>query len=179
MTVAAMAGSGHILMTLVFGWSVAAAGKELHRAIPPRMEHAATAGLLLVLGGWFIWPALLGKSGPRVHRHHESGTHARTAGRTSRRIGGASTLMGALVLGMTLSPCLDLLSVFLAASAFSWPVLLVMSAIMAVTTLSTMLLLVWLTQRGLQRLNLTWLERHEGLAIGGILIALGISLLLL
>ena len=50
---------------------------------------------------------------------------------------------------------------------------------MAGTTVGLMVLLVWLTLLGLQRLNLKWVERNEGLIVGGTLIALGILLFFL
>ncbi len=100
------------------------------------------------------------------------------AGRLAR-LGSAPTAMGALVLGMTLSPCLDLLSVYVGASALPWHTLAAIGIIMSATTLSIMVTLVWLTMQGLERLHLGWLERNEGLAIGGVLIALGVLLLFL
>ena len=87
--------------------------------------------------------------------------------------------MGALILGMTLSPCLDLLSVYLAAAARPWAVLLLLSVLMASVTLGIMVSLVALTLRGLQNLKLGWLERHEGAAMGGLLILLGVLLFFL
>jgi nickel/cobalt exporter len=179
LTVAALAGGGHILMTVLLGWIVAVVGKELNRAIPPQLEHAATAGLLIALGLYFLWPALCGKSGSCGHIHGEAAHQDQASGSFMRRIAGTPTVMGALVLGMTLSPCLDLLSVYVAASALSWQALIAISAIMATTTLVMMLGLIWLTHHGLQRLNLAWLDRNERTVIGSILILLGILLFII
>jgi hypothetical protein len=172
--VTALAGSGHILITVVLGLLLAVVGKELHRAIPPPLEHAATAGLLILLGLYFALPALRGRGG--CHAHGHSGEEREASSGLARRLGASPTIMSLLVLGMTLSPCLDLLSIYLAASALSWRVLIAISCLMAVTTLGIMLTLVWLTLHGLQRLRLDWLERHEGLAVGGLLILLGVLL---
>src|SRR5580698_882069 len=48
-----LAGSGHALLTMVLGLLVAGAGKELQHAIPPQLEHAATGGILVLLGLYF------------------------------------------------------------------------------------------------------------------------------
>ncbi|MBC7529511.1 MAG: hypothetical protein H7308_18440, partial [Chthonomonadaceae bacterium] len=85
----------------------------------------------------------------------------------------------ALFLGMTLSPCLDLLSVFIAASRSSWTTIAGVSLTMAVVTLSSMLTLVLLAHKGLERVRFGWLERNEGYAVGGALVGLGILLFFL
>lgn len=188
LTIAALAGSGHILLTIVLGLILAAMGKELHRAIPPQLEHGATAGLLIALGVYFLWPSLRGRKDAQAHHrhlgkdhghHNEPSPDGHPTGSFARRIAGTPTVMGALVLGLTLSPCLDMLSVYVAASSLTWPVLIAISAIMAVTTLTIMLLLIWLTLHGLQRLKLTWLDQNEGLVVGVVLVLLGILLFFL
>ncbi len=178
-----LAGGGHILLTIALGIVVMFAGKTLLRAIPPQVEHAATGGLLIALGAYFVVSCLRG--GHHHHHHHahderlEEVTEEATRSDSLGRLGQEPTVMGALVLGMTLSPCLDLLSVFVAASAMPWHVVFLVSACLAVTTLGLMLLLVWLTTLGLQRIRLRWLEHNEGLIIGFALIALGALLFFL
>lgn len=184
-----LAGTGHILMTTALGLLVSAAGKTLWRSIPPVAEHAVTALLLIALGLYFIVPNLRGRGG--CHHHHEHDYHladteqAASAGPGAdissgnrRVLGATTTVMGTLIMGMTLSPCLDLLSVFVAASTRTWSLIFAVCLLMAVVTLSLMTGLVWLTLKGLQRLNLRWLEQNEGFTVGGVLIALGILLFL-
>ena len=185
-----LAGSGHALLTTALGLLVASVGKGLQRAIPPQVEHAATSGILILLGLYFVYPALRGRATGCRHPAHapEPAHEASDAGHShadhsphtlAQRLGSAPSVMGILVLGMTLSPCLDLLSVYVAASALSWPSLLLISLLMAATTVAIMSLLVWLTLRGLEMLRLSWLERNEGLVVGGSLISLGVLLLFL
>jgi hypothetical protein len=177
--VAALAGSGHVLMTVLLGCLVAVLGKGLLRAIPPPVEHAATAGLLIALGAYFLWSAVRGGHAHYPHSHDEMEHEHDADGGKIGRLGRTPTVMGTLVLGMTLSPCLDLLSVYVAASLFSWQALLLISLLMAATTLTVMLLLIWLTLHGLQRLNLAWLDKNEGIVMGSLLIALGVLLFFL
>ncbi len=187
-----LAGTGHALLTTILGLLVASVGKGLQRAIPPQAEHAATGSVLILLGLYFVYPALRGRSTgcqhpahapDPVHDHdaapagHSHAGHSPTT--LAQRLGSAPSVMGVLVLGMTLSPCLDLLSVYVAASALSWPLLLLISLMMATTTVAIMSLLVWLALHGLEMLHLAWLERNEGLVVGLLLIALGVLLFFL
>lgn len=176
--VTALAGTGHVLLTVSLGMILAFMRKGLLRAIPPAAEHAATTGLLIALGLYFAVTGLRHKGSchHHGHGHGEDGVCAPSTQELHGRLGKGPTVMGALVLGMTLSPCLDLLSVYVAASAVPWPVLIAISVIMAVTTIGLMLLLVWLTLHGLKHVKLDWLERNEGVGLGFILIALGILL---
>ena len=171
--VAALAGVGHVLFTTVLGIAVATAGKALWRVIPPQIEHLASAGVLIALGLYFLFTK------PHHHSPEEAGedskAHSQGLHRKSeRKI--PNTIMGSLAMGMTLSPCLDLLSVYVAASTQSWVLILAVSLILCVTTLVVMLTLVWLTLRGLERLKLGWLEKYEGKLVGGVLIVLGLVL---
>lgn len=190
--VTALAGTGHALLTVMLGMVLAVVGKGLLRAIPAAVEHLATALLLIVLGLYFVVSSLRKGQGCHHHAHEhtveiEAGETQEAAGHRdadteitgtkiemkSGPLGRDPTMMGALVMGMTLSPCLDLLSVYVAASAFSWQVLGAICLIMTATTVGLMVLLVWLTLHGLRRVRLQWLERNEGTVVGVTLVLLG------
>jgi cadmium resistance protein CadD (predicted permease) len=168
--IAALAGAGHVLSTIGLGLLLSVAGKALLDSIPEQLEHAAASLLLIALGIGFLVQA---RRGAHICSHpHDHESEAML----ERRIGSNLSAVGALVMGLTLSPCLELLPVYVAASGLSWLTLLIISATMAVTTLGIMLLLVWLTSKGLEKLNFRWLERHEGTLVGMTLIALGIAM---
>jgi hypothetical protein len=172
--VTAMAGAGHVLLTVALGLAVAAAGKALTHVIPEWLEHIATSGLLVLLGLYFLWQA---RFGPGCH-HDEAHHHSEEPGHRSSvaRAGANPTAIGALVLGMTLSPCLDLLSVYVAGASMSWGALLLISAVMAGTTVSLMVGLVWAALHGLKQVRWEWLERNESVVVGTALILLGLLL---
>ncbi len=174
-----LAGSGHILSTIALGIIVAGAGKYVWGLdkIPERFAHALTALVLIGMGTVFLVKGLRGRHGcmhkPHVHQQEaevgEDHSHNHHPEHHLRSV----TTIGALLLGLTLSPCLDLLSIYLAASQSSWSVILGVSAIMAAVTLTIMLLLVAGARLGLERIRLRWLEEYEGVTIGLVLIALG------
>lgn len=171
--IAALAGSGHIATTVALGLVLATAGKAFHNVIPEGWDHMVASVLLCALGAVFVLRSRRGKhvcSHPHDHASEEI---------LEERIGNNMTAVGALVLGLTLSPCLELLPVYLAASQLSWMMLAAISLTMALTTLGIMLLLIWLTLQGMKRMRLHWLEKNEGLLIGSILILLGLALLII
>ena len=170
--VTALAGTGHILLTILLGLIVSVVGKHVASLIPPFVEHAAASAALILLGIVFFVRATrqAGCQHPGHHHHGETDADASP---------GAPGAVAALVMGMTLSPCLDLLSIYIAASSFSWAVIGAVTLVMSVTTLTFMIGLVWLTLLGLKRLKLDWLERNEGYVVSGVLIVLGIYILFL
>jgi len=178
LTVTALAGLGHMIMVVALGLVLAHLGKLAEHVIPASAEHAATAGVLLLVGIYFLFNAV--RSGGGGHQHHDpSGSDGCESERQKGllRIGAAPTAMAALAMGITLSPCLELLSLYVAGTRLSWPVLAAMSLTMTITTIGLMVLFVWLTLHGLQRLKLRWLERNEGYVVAAILIGLGVYLL--
>ena len=178
-TVALMAGGGHVVLTVALGLVVVAVGKTLQLAIPPEAERLAVGILLVALGFYFVVSGIRG--GGHAHLPEdcvvEGHDHAHGQGHSAsaflERVGQNPTVVGVLILGMTLSPCLDLLSLFVAAASFQWPVIVGVSMVMAVTTLTIMLGLVGLTAMGLERVRLAWLDRYEGPIVGALLIILG------
>jgi putative Mn2+ efflux pump MntP len=171
--VTALAGAGHISVTIALGLIVARLDKELAGRLPAIVEHAAASAALILLGAFFLIRGMR-RSGCQHPGHHH---HDESPGDTEASASPGSVM--ALVLGMTLSPCLDLLSVYIAAASFPWLVIGAVSVVMAATTLSLMIGFVWLTLHGLQRLKLDWLEQNEGFVVGGVLIALGVYVLFL
>ncbi len=178
-TVALMAGAGHVILTVALGLLVVLVGKTIEMAIPPEAEHLASGILLIALGLYFVVSGIRG--GGHSHAPEDCADqghdHAHGKGHSAAgflvRVGQNPTVIGVLVLGMTLSPCLDLLSLYVAAAGLAWSVILAVSLVMAATTLGIMLVLVWLTARGLERIRLGWLDKYEGLIVGALLIVLG------
>ena len=82
--------------------------------------------------------------------------------------------MGGLVVMMFFSPCLELEAYYLPAAEHGWLGILAVSAAFLTVTVSLMLLFVWLASEGVNRLRWGFLQRHERLINGGILMAVGV-----
>lgn len=112
------------------------------------------------------------------HAHHDN--LLRPVPETSAGVqrGDTAVILG-LISVLTFSPCEGFLPVFVAGARYGWMGFTILCLILAIATLAGMLLLTWLTLRGLQHLKLEALARYEGRILGGILIALGVAVIVL
>jgi len=78
---------------------------------------------------------------------------------------------------LTFSPCEGMVPFFFASARFGWAGLLVLAAVTGALTVLGMLLLVGLTQAGLERVRWPLSERGEKGLTGGVLLALGAAVL--
>jgi ABC-type nickel/cobalt efflux system permease component RcnA len=114
----------------------------------------------------------------KSHSHHDEPPQPLPITGAGLRRGDAAVVLG-LVSALTFSPCEGFLPVFVAGVRYGWWGFTILCIVLAVATLAGMLLLTWLTLRGLQHLKLEALDRYEGRILGGILIALGLAVILL
>ena len=168
-TVAAL---GHVAITTLFGCLVAGVSKSALPHLPETWEHLAPSIILILLGIGFIIPSLKGEKGCH-HPHHQHQLSDESITPTKSDL----LTVGALLAGMTVSPCLDLVPVYVATARQSWLKIMVLSGVMAAVTLTLMLLLVRSAIRGLEHPRLKFLEQNEGAWTGGGLILLGLVLL--
>ncbi len=165
-----LAGIGHVLLTTLLGLLLAGAGRALWNNIhlPPMLEQAVLGTVLIILGLFFLVQGM---------RHKHTHLHVRVDGNRDARQDKATVL--ALALGLILSPCLDFLPLYVAASAQPLWVLLLIGGIFLLITPPVMTLLVGATQMGLRKLPLAKLENYEGVLAGAILLLVGVSQLLM
>ena len=164
-----LAAAGHVAFTAVLGLLIAGAGKTAlgHAGIPPLAEHLGIASALAVIGLWMIVHGL--RSGGHHHDHHD---HDESEEAARRRDKSGRAAFTTLALALTISPCVDLLPLYLAAAGLPWRLLALLALVMLVTTSAAMMFFVWLALRGLESTRLSWLDRYEGVAVGIVLIVL-------
>lgn len=89
----------------------------------------------------------------------------------------------AVILGLfallTFSPCEGFLPVYLSGIAYGWLGFAVLSGVLAVATITGMVVFTWLTLAGLERLQLEFLERYESGILGAVILALGFGIIFL
>lgn len=195
LSVAALAGGGHVLFTVALGVLVAWLGITVDRWTGSIFPWIASA--VLIAFGLYYWSreghghSHFGADS-HAHHHHQGDGHAHdplthehikqpvsetpaaslSAPRTDMAV------ITGLVLALTFSPCEGFLPVFVAGVRFGWPGFLLLCLILAIATLAGMVLLTWLTLRGLKHVHLEALDRHEGRILGAILIVLGLAVLI-
>jgi ABC-type nickel/cobalt efflux system permease component RcnA len=208
LAIAALAGSGHVLFTIVLGAAIAWFGIAMDLWIGNVFPYIA-GGILIAFGVYYL------VSGADDHHHfghahhhaahdhavhdhaHDSGhdhdghdhTHGRHVHATAQRNGNAQldgappplsdkTVIVGLLAALTFSPCEGFLPVFVAGAKFGWSGFLVLCVTLAVATLTGMMLLTWLTLLGYQHARFDRFEQHEGKILGGLLMALGLAVLI-
>lgn len=156
----ALAGGGHILATTALGIALARFGWEINERYDAAF-HWIVAGLLVGLGAWLAFRA------PHGHGCDHCEGRRLIPEPTDR-----AALWG-LFLTLTLSPCELFLPVYLTAAPYGWPGIALLSAVLAVATLTGMVTLTWLTLLGTARVR--WLDHLDGRVVGSLLVLLGVA----
>jgi nickel/cobalt transporter (NicO) family protein len=162
MAITLLTGLAHTASTIGLGVLLGLIGFRLTATY----QHFASVVAPLVLIGMGLVYVGLGMRHSAPHDHLPKASNLIKRSKTS--------LILTLCLAMFFSPCLEIETYYLAAGAFGWTGLAVISLIYLLVSVGGMLLLVFLSYRGLQRLNWHWLEHHEKRVTGGALILLGL-----
>ncbi|MGI9115729.1 MAG: hypothetical protein DLM52_11740 [Chthoniobacterales bacterium] len=184
LAVTALAGTGHVLTTALLGLLLTIFGVVVSARVGAWFPRIA-GGLLIVLGLFFFWRQLSGKThshthafGSHEHHHHDhtlkdAVTHLRgpeiSQTRTSDRMAIAS-----LFALLTLSPCEGFLPIYVTGIRFGWSGFALLTLILSVATVAGMIFFTWLTLAGIRNLRLRWFEEHESGVMGSLLLAVGV-----
>jgi putative Mn2+ efflux pump MntP len=163
--VAGISGFAHTLSTVLVGVTIGIIGISLSSNYTFISEKIAPA-LLIILG--LIYLII-----DRLNYHkHTSGVEAEKVKNRSKW-----AIITSLALAMFLSPCLEIEAYYFQAGAAGWMGILLVSLVYVIITVSGMLLLVFLTNKGVRAIQSHFLDHHEKLLSGIILILLGVSAL--
>lgn len=162
--VTAAAGAAHTASTILIGVLVGLVGTTLAATYGPVLRHVAPA-ILVAVG---VAYAATGLRGGHHHHHHDAPIDAAS----SRRRTGA--LVASLMVAMFFSPCLEIEAYYLNAALYGWKAIAVVSTVYFVVTVAGMVALVELGLRGARRLRFHFLDHHERLLTGGLLVVLGV-----
>jgi ABC-type nickel/cobalt efflux system permease component RcnA len=173
---ALLAGTGHVLSTLVIALAVWVAGAVAAKAFGRWIDAIASAALV-GFGAWIAVSALLEmRRRDRHRRAHDHGHdhahdhghgHAHEDGAPHAGAGSRTALL--LILGS--SPMVEGIPAFFAAGRYGAPLIIVMSLVFAVATIATYVTLCVASLAGLERVSLGPLERY-GEVLSGVFIAL-------
>jgi putative Mn2+ efflux pump MntP len=163
MGITAIAGFAHTLSTIIIGIIVGILGYKLSESYSIIAGVIAPA-LLVLLGAIYLLSGLRKKQ----NHHHSSEI---SADKIKKKTTTAVVL--ALSVSMFFSPCLEIEVYFFVASKLGWTGIVSVSVIYTVITIAGMLLLVWLGTKGVQKIKSDFLEHHEKIITGSLLILLG------
>lgn len=160
--VAAISGFAHTLSTVLVGITIGIVGISLSRNYAFIAETVAPL-VLVLLGVVYLIIDL-----KNHHRH----VHGDAAAKLKKRSRWA--IITSLALAMFLSPCIEIEAYYFQAGAKGWPGILMVSIVYVVITVAGMLLLVYLGNKGVRAIRSHFLDHHEKLLSGIVLIFLGI-----
>lgn len=160
MLVASVAASAHVLGTVMLGFALGLVGEKLAHQYDEYV-HVIAPVLLIVFG-------LIYFSVNLPHQHH-------TAGQDVQQYNKSKTKWILIFVAMMfLSPCLEVESLFLAAGAYGWDNILLLALVYAIVSITGIITLVMLASKGIELMNLTFIEHNEKRITGMVLILVGI-----
>lgn len=200
--ITALAGGGHVLITTVLGILIVWLGIELDKKFDEIFPLLA-GGALILFGLFYIVQQFRGKHGHshffarfggKDHCNVQDPLHvearlapldkSNSATQTLRKAvktGGLKRYSSdrvailSLFALLTFSPCEGFLPVYLSGVSLGWFGFAVLSGILALGTLSGMMLFTFLTLIGMEKIDLTGIQKYEGYIMGAILCILGVA----
>jgi len=164
----AIVGAAHTLSTIAIGVLVGLVGYTIAGTHEALLRTVAPA-ILVLLGLALVVQGLRGH-----HHHHHHGPDLSEDSRVTRW-----SVVISLSVAMFFSPCLEIEAYYLHASLYGWQGIALVSAVYFVVTVAGMVLLVEIGSRSARRLRFHFLEHHERLLTGLLLVGLGVAAYLL
>ena len=167
MKVTVLTGFLHTLSTVIIGIVIGFIGYKLQHEVEEVTMYYAPV-ILILLGLYFIIKNLRNKSHTHCHINPEQ---IKQASKKSK-----AAIITALGTMMFFSPCIELEAYYFTAGREGWAGIALLSAIYLIVTVLMMIVVVELSRKSLNALNmkLHFLEHYEKLITGIILIILGI-----
>jgi nickel/cobalt exporter len=156
-------GFSHTLSTVIIGIVVGFVGFALSEYYHFIMRYAAP-GILLLVGISYVALDLF--SGHHHHGFEENKTKLINKNKVA--------LLFSLSLAMFLTPCVEIEVYYFQAGTIGWWGIFTVSAVYLFITLLVMIVLVYAGMKGMQNIRSYFLEHHEKLITGIVLIGLGI-----
>jgi nickel/cobalt exporter len=175
--IAALAATGHALVTGAVGFAVALGGAQLTEHL--EVGEKLAAGILIAFGALYAIFDLrhLGhRHMHHVHDGHVHDSHHHDQGSSFADRASVATY----VVSLAISPCVALTAVFLDAGGIGGlPAAGVIAGVNIAVTVPAMTVMVLLAARGLSTVRLERFEGYERAIVGFLLVAMGIAVLLI
>ena len=159
-TITFISATAHVLGTVALGLVLGLIGKELAEEYGHAINVAAS--VLLIIFGLIYYTVNL------PHHHHSSQKDVAQYKRSKRK------WVLIFIVMMFLSPCLEVESLFLSAGAYGMSTVFLLSVVYGIVSISGILLLVNLGNRGVKLLPADFVEHNEKRISGAVLIIVGI-----
>jgi nickel/cobalt transporter (NicO) family protein len=157
-----IAGIGHILTTALIGAALVWFGLKISDALQNLLVLAASLSLFL-FGVYYLFQSRRGFSHAHCTHNHPHTHDYKESSNDGWAILSLLTLL-------TFSPCESFVPVYVSAWSLGWFGFFGLTIVLAIGTLSAMIIFMSLAYFGFRQMNLNWLERREKLIIGIVLI---------
>lgn len=158
-------GLSHMISTIVIGVIVGFVGIKLAESYNAITKIIAPT-ILLVIG--IIYLILDFRA---VHHHHHQFEMDDVALKNKKS---KTAILTSLSIAMFLTPCVEIEAYYFQAARFGWAGIFTVSAVYLIMTLLFMSTLVYLGLRGVNKLDLSYLENHAKRITGIVLMVLGV-----
>lgn len=167
-TVAAITAVAHTFSTVVIGIVVGLVGYKLSETYH-YITHYIAPTILIILGLIYLFLEYRHSKIKTAHTHHHVDVDGIVEKKKTKR-----SIIFTLSLAMFFSPCLEIEVYYFTASRLGWTGIGIVSTVYFFVTIIGIVLLVYLASRGFQKLQWNFLEHHEKMISGIILLLVGI-----
>jgi nickel/cobalt exporter len=157
-------GFSHTLSTIIIGIVVGFVGIKLSENYSYVTKIAAPS-ILFFIGVIYL---ILDLRSTHQHRHFELNNDI-LKNRKSR-----AAIIFTLCIGLFFSPCIEIEAYYFQAASQGWIGILLVSLVYLIMTLTIMVFLVYMGLKGVKKFNIHFLDHHEKLITGIVLILLGL-----
>ncbi|MFA7421777.1 MAG: sulfite exporter TauE/SafE family protein [Melioribacteraceae bacterium] len=165
--VTAVTAISHTISTVVIGILVGMIGYQLSESYHIFTKYFAPA-ILILLGLVYFFLEYRHSKIKTAHQHHHIDVE-KIAKRKSKR-----SIVFTLSVAMFFSPCLEIEIYYFTASRLGWLGITVVSVVYFFITIIGMVLLVYFGSKGIKKLQWHFLEHHDKLISGVILVLVGL-----
>lgn len=153
-----ISGLAHVCSTIIIGILLGVIGIQLNEEIE-HFTHIVAPCILILMGLYFV---------QQHYVHHHFHLQKTPVSKSKSKI------IGALIIAMFLSPCMEIEAYFLMAGAKGWGMMALIAVMYGVITLAGMLVWIRMAYRGMIKLNWHKWEHNAGLISGAVLIITGV-----
>jgi len=158
-------GLSHMISTIIIGIIVGFVGIKLAESYSAITKIVAPT-ILLVIGIIYL---ILDYRAAHHHHHHFDIEDVALKNKKSK-----TAILTSLSIAMFLTPCVEIEAYYFQAARFGWAGIFTVSAVYLIMTLLFMSTLVSLGLKGVNKLDLSYLENHAKRITGVVLIVLGV-----
>lgn len=163
MTATAITGLSHVLSSLAIGLILGIIGYKLSKSYTDSTEIIA-ATILVLMG--LVYLILDFKKNKHSHEHFKNTEDLKKKS--------SWAIILTLSIAMFFTPCLEIEAYYFQAGIYGWSGILIVSLVYLVITLLVMMTLVYLGLSGINKFKSHFLEHHDKLLSGIVLLVLGV-----